>query len=590
MFDDYEEHNDIRPASGPEPPWYEDGYDERPPEDDMSSFLFEDEEGFGEEEDFSKIDDIRQKIREDVFKKEAKEQQNVSSLVPKDVGVSLSDVIEHNGFASEFASREVFDFPSGEVRKVNFCRFPEEVNGELVNFGIPKLLVNRDEFGNFLSKPEEEFCDFDKDKGLFNFFICGAKGVFNVNNNGFESLNVDNKEYSPDDLKKVNASEFLDMVPQGALLGKDREVKKDSALFQRLESRDVAIAVLKDKDLRNAFNDIKSLSAELVDVSKKFADEQRKMNCIKTALSETGFISRSYEKLFNRLFPEARSESLSGSGKVFYSVLKPANVSRRAELESCKKNIEKYQESLKSVHDKFKEQHEALNLKIRELPLEVTSKYGSRLRKLSEGLRTLSGWEDYRQSDMFNNGIHNPEVLADYRKNVIFNGNLLVKDIENCYEDLANINQINCSQCYADKIEKLSRMELIEQAVNKPDVLMSPLEAYRSTVCEVMHNSSEDKDYNKESSSVISRMMVMNYSAEEISAALKEASPCFVGKETSADNYVRKFFERNNKLDNDISANRSNSQQSNISKSKPVKNRGSKNFRKNKNNETECEF
>ena len=84
-----------------------------------------------------------------------------------------------------------------------------------------------------------------------------------------------------------------------------------------MESRDVAIAVLKDKDLRNAFNDIKSLSAELVDVSKKFADEQRKMNCIKTALSETGFISRSYEKLFNRLFPEARSESLSGSGKVF---------------------------------------------------------------------------------------------------------------------------------------------------------------------------------------------------------------------------------------------------------------------------------
>ena len=82
----------------------------------------------------------------------------------------------------------------------------------------------------------------------------------------------------------------------------------------------------------------------------------------------------------------------------------------------------------------------------------------------------------------------------------------------------------------------------------------------------------------------------MNYSAEEISAALKEASPCFVGKEASADNYVRKFFERNHKLDSDISVNRSNSQQSNISKSKPVKNRGSKNFRKNKNNEVECEF
>lgn len=540
MFDDYEA--DVGPM---------------PDEPDAPSYLLENDEEFyngmpdeAEGNPFFMDEVPGQELMDD---QGSMMQQDAKPVVPENVGVSLSDFVPYGDSASEFASREVFDFSSGEVRKVNFCRFPEEVNGELVNFGIPELLVDRDELGEFLAKPGEEYCDFDKEKRLFSFSLCGAEGKFNPDTGSFESLNVNGKEYEEDDLKKIVASQFISMIPQGSLFGKDRDVKKDAAFFKRLGDRDIAVSAFKDKELDDVFNDIKGLTSEFINTAKKFADEQAKINNLQRSLAETGFISRSYEKLFNRLFPEDSRNNLGGTGKVFFSILKPVGVSRREELKSCEKELGVYNESLKSVHEKFKKQHENLNLKIRELPLDVTSKYGPGLRRLAEGLRTISGWEDYRQSDMFNEQSGSAKVLAEYRSRIISNGKFLLADLESCHGNLSGINQMNCSKCYADKIEQVSRIELIGQAKDNPDVLMSPAEAYRSIVKEIMSGKPDlmEKGYSKEDSSVVSRMMVMNYSFEEISAAIKEASPCFVGRESSVDGYVKKFFDRKNDFENE---------------------------------------
>lgn len=497
---------------------------------------------------------------------EVEPQENNEDKKVKPISIFLDKINDYGYFSAAPLKRKVLNLKSEKAEDVVLCKFPELTDGQEDISGYPPILVTRNEVVDFLNNPgKDEYCNFDKDTGVFSFYLCGAEGTFNSTINKFESLRTSKKEYSSEELEKIEPSCFYNMIPRGTLLGRENEKSVDVEFLTKLKERDLAIARIKDVDLNVSLNDslskTKSLIAEVLKNSRNLVAEQRKIVDLKRKIADKNdsFVNRTYIKLFKRLYPEKNRDKMGFSNKIFYNILKPASLNNEKLLEEHLGNFKKYQSLMDVAYNDFEDVKNKLMLDLNKLPIETLTKLDNTSRELNKwfGEFTYCSDQHHYFDDAKMNLIENYDrYMITINKHIIDCLDVYSKEISvdknSSDKQQQGKHEKACDDIYVSKIESISRLEIIKdrykkigQTLEKAGIdietginsFADPVDKYCFLVGKKIYADREENNlescYKIESKDIVCKMCKFGYSTDVVVDILKDYSPCFVGKDRS---------------------------------------------------------